>query len=85
MHTLELVDTISLLSNLWLFELPGSGRINMCLVVWIVVLKECVLKYVGFFLCQVDTLHRATHLTGGYEELSGSGLYTPHRLDVSTR
>ncbi|KAA8585243.1 hypothetical protein FQN60_003937 [Etheostoma spectabile] len=30
---------------------------------------------------QVDTLHRATHLTGGYEELSGSGLYTPHRLD----
>ncbi|XP_060882647.1 pre-B-cell leukemia transcription factor 4 isoform X2 [Labrus mixtus] len=32
---------------------------------------------------QVDTLHRATHLTGGYEELSGSGLYTPHRLDVS--
>ncbi|XP_054861035.1 pre-B-cell leukemia transcription factor 4 isoform X4 [Amphiprion ocellaris] len=31
---------------------------------------------------QVDTLHRATHLTGGYEELSGSGLYTPHRLDT---
>ncbi|XP_068192334.1 pre-B-cell leukemia transcription factor 4 isoform X3 [Antennarius striatus] len=30
---------------------------------------------------QVDTLHRATHLTGDYEELSGSGLYTPHRLD----
>lgn len=32
---------------------------------------------------QVDTLHRATHLTGGYEELSGGDLYTPHRLDVS--
>ncbi|XP_071392885.1 pre-B-cell leukemia transcription factor 4 isoform X3 [Centroberyx affinis] len=32
---------------------------------------------------QVDTLHRATHLTGGYEELSGSGLYTPHRLDAN--
>lgn len=40
------------LSNLWLFELPVSGRINMCLVVWIVVLKECVLKYVWvFFFC----------------------------------
>lgn len=37
-----------------------------------------------FCLWQVDTLHPATHLTGGYEELSGSGLYTPHRLDVST-
>ncbi|KAM8723452.1 pre-B-cell leukemia transcription factor 4 isoform 3-T3 [Acanthopagrus schlegelii] len=33
---------------------------------------------------QVDTLHRATHLTGGYEELSGSGLYTPHRLDANS-
>ncbi|KAM7371785.1 hypothetical protein PAMP_008995 [Pampus punctatissimus] len=32
----------------------------------------------------VDTLHRATHLTGGYEELSGSGLYTPHRLDANS-
>ncbi|XP_076000115.1 pre-B-cell leukemia transcription factor 4 isoform X3 [Genypterus blacodes] len=32
---------------------------------------------------QVDTLHRVTHLTGGYEELSGSGLYTPHRLDAN--
>ncbi|KAM9745416.1 pre-B-cell leukemia transcription factor 4 isoform 6-T6 [Menidia menidia] len=33
---------------------------------------------------QVDTLHRATHLTGGYEELSGSGLFTPHRLDANS-
>ncbi|XP_062263369.1 pre-B-cell leukemia transcription factor 4 isoform X2 [Platichthys flesus] len=33
---------------------------------------------------QVDTLHRATHLTGGYEELSGSGLYTPHHLDANS-
>ncbi|KAM8844047.1 pre-B-cell leukemia transcription factor 4 isoform 2-T2 [Spinachia spinachia] len=33
---------------------------------------------------QVDTLHRATHLTGGYEELSGSGLYTPHCLDANS-
>ncbi|XP_029364529.1 pre-B-cell leukemia transcription factor 4 isoform X1 [Echeneis naucrates] len=33
---------------------------------------------------QVDILHRATHLTGGYEELSGSGLYTPHRLDANS-
>ncbi|XP_005745402.1 pre-B-cell leukemia transcription factor 4 isoform X2 [Maylandia zebra] len=33
---------------------------------------------------QVDTLHPATHLTGGYEELSGSGLYTPHRLDANS-
>lgn len=33
----------------------------------------------------MDTLHRATHLTAGYEELSGSGLYTPHCLDVSTK
>ncbi|XP_054615745.1 pre-B-cell leukemia transcription factor 4 isoform X1 [Dunckerocampus dactyliophorus] len=33
---------------------------------------------------QVDTLHRATHLTGGYEELSGSGLYTSHRLDANS-
>ncbi|XP_029996755.1 pre-B-cell leukemia transcription factor 4 isoform X3 [Sphaeramia orbicularis] len=33
---------------------------------------------------QVDTLHRATHLTAGYEELSGSGLYTPHRLDANS-
>ncbi|XP_068192335.1 pre-B-cell leukemia transcription factor 4 isoform X4 [Antennarius striatus] len=33
---------------------------------------------------QVDTLHRATHLTGDYEELSGSGLYTPHRLDANS-
>ncbi|XP_062295626.1 pre-B-cell leukemia transcription factor 4 isoform X3 [Scomber scombrus] len=33
---------------------------------------------------QVDTLHRATHLTGGYEELSGSGPYTPHRLDANS-
>ncbi|KAM4598118.1 pre-B-cell leukemia transcription factor 4 isoform 4-T4 [Polymixia lowei] len=32
---------------------------------------------------QVDTLHRATHLTAGYEELSGSGLYTPHHLDAN--
>ncbi|TNN70407.1 Pre-B-cell leukemia transcription factor 1 [Liparis tanakae] len=32
----------------------------------------------------VDTLHRATHLTGGYEELSGSGLYTPHCLDANS-
>lgn len=47
-------------------------------------MQEVVLKCVGVFcLWQVDTLHRATHLTGGYEELSGSGLYTPHRLDVS--
>ncbi|XP_016321157.1 pre-B-cell leukemia transcription factor 1-like isoform X2 [Sinocyclocheilus anshuiensis] len=29
---------------------------------------------------QVDILHRATHLTAGYEDLSGSPLYTPHRL-----
>ncbi|KAM6904539.1 pre-B-cell leukemia transcription factor 4 isoform 4-T4 [Xenentodon cancila] len=33
---------------------------------------------------QVDTLHHATHLTGGYEELSGSGLFTPHRLDANS-
>ncbi|KAK5612238.1 Pre-B-cell leukemia transcription factor 1 [Crenichthys baileyi] len=33
---------------------------------------------------QVDTLHRATHLTGGYEELSSSGLFTPHRLDANS-
>ncbi|XP_037394233.1 pre-B-cell leukemia transcription factor 4 isoform X1 [Pygocentrus nattereri] len=33
---------------------------------------------------QVDTLHRATHLTGGYEELSGSALYTPHHLDANS-
>ncbi|KAM9780168.1 pre-B-cell leukemia transcription factor 4 isoform 2-T2 [Neosynchiropus ocellatus] len=33
---------------------------------------------------QVDTLHHATHLTGGYEELSGSGLYTPLRLDANS-
>ncbi|XP_044036715.1 pre-B-cell leukemia transcription factor 4 isoform X3 [Siniperca chuatsi] len=33
---------------------------------------------------QVDTLHRVTHLTGGYEELSGSGLYTPNRLDANS-
>ncbi|XP_041861761.1 pre-B-cell leukemia transcription factor 4 isoform X4 [Melanotaenia boesemani] len=33
---------------------------------------------------QVDTLHRATHLTAGYEELSGSGLFTPHRLDANS-
>ncbi|XP_020560895.1 pre-B-cell leukemia transcription factor 1 isoform X2 [Oryzias latipes] len=33
---------------------------------------------------QVDTLHRATHLTGGYEELSGSDLFTPHRLDANS-
>ncbi|XP_030591077.1 pre-B-cell leukemia transcription factor 4 isoform X3 [Archocentrus centrarchus] len=33
---------------------------------------------------QVDTLHPVTHLTGGYEELSGSGLYTPHRLDANS-
>ncbi|TNM96843.1 pre-B-cell leukemia transcription factor 4 isoform X1 [Takifugu rubripes] len=33
---------------------------------------------------QVDTLHRATHLTAGYEELSGSGLYTPHCLDANS-
>uniref|UniRef100_A0A8C6KNJ8 Pre-B-cell leukemia transcription factor 1 n=1 Tax=Nothobranchius furzeri TaxID=105023 RepID=A0A8C6KNJ8_NOTFU len=32
---------------------------------------------------QVDTLHRVTHLTGGYEALSSSGLFSPHRLDVS--
>ncbi|XP_041941132.1 pre-B-cell leukemia transcription factor 4 isoform X3 [Alosa pseudoharengus] len=32
---------------------------------------------------QVDTLHRATHLTAGYEELSGSGLFTPHSLDAN--
>ena len=32
---------------------------------------------------QVDTLHRATHLTAGYEELSASSLFTSH-LDVST-
>lgn len=42
---------------------------------------ECV----GVCVYQVDTLHRATHLTAGYEELSGSGLYTPHCLDVSTK
>ncbi|XP_067333045.1 pre-B-cell leukemia transcription factor 4 isoform X2 [Channa argus] len=35
-------------------------------------------------LHQEDTLHRATHLTGGYEELSGSGLYTPHCLDANS-
>ncbi|XP_033827731.1 pre-B-cell leukemia transcription factor 4 isoform X2 [Periophthalmus magnuspinnatus] len=33
---------------------------------------------------QVDTLHPATHLTAGYEELSGSALYTPHRLDANS-
>ncbi|XP_016131415.1 pre-B-cell leukemia transcription factor 1-like isoform X2 [Sinocyclocheilus grahami] len=32
---------------------------------------------------QVDILHRATHLTAGYEDLSGSPLYTPHRLDAN--
>ncbi|KAM6914788.1 pre-B-cell leukemia transcription factor 4 isoform 3-T3 [Lycodopsis pacificus] len=37
-----------------------------------------------FLQPQVDTLHRATHLTGGYEELSGSGLYTPLCLDANS-
>ncbi|XP_039542162.1 pre-B-cell leukemia transcription factor 4 isoform X3 [Pimephales promelas] len=32
---------------------------------------------------QGDILHRATHLTAGYEDLSGSPLYTPHRLDAN--
>ncbi|ROL51150.1 Pre-B-cell leukemia transcription factor 1 [Anabarilius grahami] len=32
---------------------------------------------------QVDILHRATHLTAGYEDLSGSPLYTPRRLDAN--
>ncbi|XP_062305918.1 pre-B-cell leukemia transcription factor 4 isoform X2 [Osmerus eperlanus] len=32
---------------------------------------------------QVDTLHRATHLMGGYEELSASRLFTPHHLDAN--
>uniref|UniRef100_A0A673WID7 Pre-B-cell leukemia transcription factor 4 n=1 Tax=Salmo trutta TaxID=8032 RepID=A0A673WID7_SALTR len=32
---------------------------------------------------QVDTLHRATHLTAGYEELTTSSLYVPRRLDPS--
>ncbi|KAF7225569.1 pre-B-cell leukemia transcription factor 4 isoform X1 [Nothobranchius furzeri] len=33
---------------------------------------------------QVDTLHRVTHLTGGYEALSSSGLFSPHRLDANS-
>ncbi|KAM4534712.1 pre-B-cell leukemia transcription factor 4 isoform 3-T3 [Fundulus diaphanus] len=33
---------------------------------------------------QVDTLHHATHLTGGYEELTSSGLFTAHRLDANS-
>ncbi|XP_051742085.1 pre-B-cell leukemia transcription factor 4 isoform X2 [Ctenopharyngodon idella] len=32
---------------------------------------------------QVDILHRATHLTAGYEDLAGSPLYTPRRLDAN--
>ncbi|XP_016430304.1 pre-B-cell leukemia transcription factor 4 isoform X4 [Sinocyclocheilus rhinocerous] len=32
---------------------------------------------------QVDILHRATHLTAGYEDLSGSPLYTPHHLNAN--
>ncbi|KAA0705365.1 Pre-B-cell leukemia transcription factor 1 Homeobox protein PBX1 Homeobox protein PRL [Triplophysa tibetana] len=32
---------------------------------------------------QVDILHHATHLTAGYEDLSGSPLYTPHRVDAN--
>nr|XP_015204443.1 PREDICTED: pre-B-cell leukemia transcription factor 4 [Lepisosteus oculatus] len=30
---------------------------------------------------QVDTLRHATHLTGGYEELTGSALYPPRRIN----
>ncbi|XP_017280896.1 pre-B-cell leukemia transcription factor 4 isoform X2 [Kryptolebias marmoratus] len=33
---------------------------------------------------QVDTLHHATHLTGGYEELSSRGLFIPHHLDANS-
>ncbi|KTG06712.1 hypothetical protein cypCar_00013252, partial [Cyprinus carpio] len=32
---------------------------------------------------QVDILHRATHLTAGYEDLSGSPLYAPHHLNAN--
>ncbi|GAA6073712.1 pre-B-cell leukemia transcription factor 4 isoform X1, partial [Tachysurus ichikawai] len=32
----------------------------------------------------VDTQRPATHLTAGYEEWSGSALYTPHCLDANS-
>uniref|UniRef100_A0A3Q0SFC2 Pre-B-cell leukemia transcription factor 1 n=1 Tax=Amphilophus citrinellus TaxID=61819 RepID=A0A3Q0SFC2_AMPCI len=47
--------------------------------------RGCPFLLTGFTsYTQVDTLHPVTHLTGGYEELSGSGLYTPHRLDANS-
>ncbi|XP_041736850.2 pre-B-cell leukemia transcription factor 1 isoform X3 [Coregonus clupeaformis] len=44
---------------------------------------EAVLNIAPSLQPQVDTLHRATHLTAGYEELTASALYTPHRLHTS--
>ncbi|XP_031689689.1 pre-B-cell leukemia transcription factor 1 isoform X2 [Oncorhynchus kisutch] len=44
---------------------------------------EAVLNIAPSLQPQVDTLHRATHLTAGYEELTTSSLYIPRRLDPS--
>ncbi|XP_014059824.1 pre-B-cell leukemia transcription factor 1 isoform X3 [Salmo salar] len=44
---------------------------------------EAVLNIASSLQPQVDTLHRATHLTAGYEELTTSSLYVPRRLDPS--
>ncbi|XP_055752870.1 pre-B-cell leukemia transcription factor 1-like isoform X4 [Salvelinus fontinalis] len=44
---------------------------------------EAVLNIAPSLQPQVDTLHRATHLTAGYEELTTSSLYVPRRLDPS--
>uniref|UniRef100_A0A4W5JM97 Pre-B-cell leukemia transcription factor 1 n=1 Tax=Hucho hucho TaxID=62062 RepID=A0A4W5JM97_9TELE len=44
---------------------------------------EAVLNIAPSLQPQVDTLHRATHLTAGYEELTTTSLYVPRRLDPS--
>nr|XP_046185964.1 pre-B-cell leukemia transcription factor 3-like isoform X5 [Oncorhynchus gorbuscha] len=44
---------------------------------------EAVLNIAPSLQPQVDTLHRATHLTAGYEELTTGSLYIPRRLDPS--
>ncbi|XP_055739114.1 pre-B-cell leukemia transcription factor 1-like isoform X3 [Salvelinus fontinalis] len=44
---------------------------------------EAVLNIAPSLQPQVDILHRVTRLTAGYEELTASALYAPHRLDTS--
>ena len=58
--------------------------VGFCSVVCVCfVCVVCVCGVCVWGIWQVDTLHRATHLTGGYEELTASSLFTSH-LDVST-